>query len=194
MPVVAAVAGQAGVVVAAEAVAAAAEERPVRPGRVLILSPRESYRIAPFVQTSRLLGSGVAVVSEGDQPLVEAGIEGIRVRFDHPAEALDRIALSHAGAPFSAIIGTDDLTTELAAAVARHFGLRHNDPASVRVARRKDLARERLAAAGVPVPAHTVLDLRLPLTPQLGRLRFPCVAKPVSLSASRSRAAAPSTR
>jgi biotin carboxylase len=47
------------------------------------------------------------------------------------------------------------------------------------------LSRQGLAAAGVPVPVHRLIDLGRPLAAQLGNVDYPCVVKPVALSASR---------
>ena len=87
--------------------------------------------------------------------------------------------------PFAAVLGSDDASTEIAALAAAELGLPHNPTAAVHLARRKDLARDRLAQAGVPVPRHWRLELTRPLAAQTGDIRFPCVLKPVALAASR---------
>ena len=84
-----------------------------------------------------------------------------------------------------AVVGTDDGSTELAARLSQHWRLPHNPPHAVLLARRKDRARARLAQAGVRVPVHCAIDLCAPLAPQIADVAFPCVVKPVALSASR---------
>jgi len=42
-----------------------------------------------------------------------------------------------------------------------------------------------LTAAGVPVPGFRIIDLKRSLAPQLDGLEYPCVVKPLALSASR---------
>lgn len=84
-----------------------------------------------------------------------------------------------------AVVGTDDGSTELAARLSQHWRLPHNPPHAVLLARRKDRARAQLAQAGVRVPVHCAIDLCAPLAPQIADVAFPCVVKPVALSASR---------
>jgi biotin carboxylase len=127
----------------------------------------------------------VVLASAGEQPLVRPE-GGLHIPLDDPQRALalidDHIARH---GPFQAVIGTDDSTVPLASAVAARLALAHNPVEAVRLARRKDLARARLAEAGVRVPRHRVIDTRVPLAPQLADFPFPCVVKPVSMSGSR---------
>jgi biotin carboxylase len=153
--------------------------------RVLIIAPHSSYRTIPFIEAAQKLGIDVLIASEGEHSLVSAVAQGLCVRLKDTEAALDLILDEARMWPFAGIVGTDDSTTELAALAAQRLGLPHNDPRSAHIARRKDLARARLFEAGVPVPRHVPLDLRQPLAPQLDRVRFPCVLKPVALAASR---------
>ena len=75
--------------------------------------------------------------------------------------------------PFHAVIATDDATVELASHVAGALGLPHNPVAATRKARRKDLARGSLAAAGLPVPAFRRIDLSTGLRAQVLTFRTP---------------------
>lgn len=153
--------------------------------RLLVVAPHASYRIAPYVETARALGAEVIVASETPAALVQQGVEGVRIAFadcDRAAQALVRLAEQRR---VSAVLGTDDSTTELAARVARALGLPHNDPAAVQLARRKDLARIQLSKANVPAPAYRIIHLCESLATQLDDVHFPCVVKPVALSASR---------
>jgi biotin carboxylase len=150
-----------------------------------VIAPHSSYRTAPFVAAAQRLGVEVMIAAQGETSVVTSLVRGLHVNLHDRTGAMATILSEAAVAPFAAVIGTDDATTELAAEVAQRLGLPHNPPAAVRIARRKDAARARLAAAGVPVPAHWCLDLRRPLTDQLTPISYPCVLKPVALSASR---------
>ena len=122
------------------------------------------------------------VVSEGEYSVAAEG--GLRVDLGDPEKALESIraaAVREGG--FSAVVAPDDATVELAGWVASKLGLAGNPPGAARLSRRKDLARARLAAAGVRVPKFRVLDLRRRL--ELAGLTFPCVVKPIAMSASR---------
>jgi len=153
--------------------------------RVLVVAPHGSYRTAPFVAAAQRVNAEAFIVSHGKYALTGASAQGLHVDFDQLDAALAAILHEHRQRPFHAVLGTDDATTELAARVAQAIGLPHNDPAAARISRRKDLARERLRAAGVPAPRSRRIDLNQPLEPQAAAVRYPCVIKPLALSASR---------
>ena len=153
--------------------------------RVLIIAPHGSYRTVPYVEAARRLGIEVLIASEGRHSLVSAYAQGLHLDFSDSGGALDVILEAARHRSFAAIIGTDDITTELASRAARRLGLPHNEPDAVSIARRKDLARARLSAAGIPVPAHARVNLGKPLAGQLDGIDFPCVVKPLAMSASR---------
>ncbi len=159
------------------------------PSRLLVVAPHGSYRTAPFIDAARRLGAQVLIASEGRHSVVSAYAQGLHIRFDDPDGALATIlAEVERGGPFAGVVGTDDASTELAARVAGRLGLPHNDPVAVRIARRKDLARGRLAEAGVPVPAHRCISLAAGAADpaeQVAGLGYPVVVKPLALSASR---------
>lgn len=169
---------------AAEAVVIkAAEARGTR--RLLLLAPHGSYRIAPFVEAARALGLSIVIASESRLALADPWTEALRVDFSTPVTALADLLAYHEAAPISAVIGTDDHSTELAALLSQRLGLPHNPLPAVQLARRKDLARARLWEHGLPVPRHWVLDRHAPLRPQMRDITYPAVVKPVALSASR---------
>lgn len=122
------------------------------------------------------------MVSEGEYSLAAEG--GLRVDLGDPDRALESIraaAVREGG--FSAVVAPDDATVELAGKAASALGLPGNPPGAARLSRRKDLARARLAAAGVRTPGFRVLDLRG--EPETSGISFPCVVKPIAMSASR---------
>jgi biotin carboxylase len=153
--------------------------------RILLIAPRDSYRIAPYIAAARKQGVDLLIASEGEHALSALDAPGVQVDLRHGAASLDALLAANRARPFAGVIGTDDASSELAVQVGMQLGLPHNPLAAVRLARRKDLARARLAASGVPVPHHWLIDLTGPLAPQLANVVFPCVVKPVALSASR---------
>lgn len=153
---------------------------------ILLVAPRDSYRTAPYIAAARRLGLQLVIASEGRQALNLPEVPGIQIDLHKPADALRTLLDVARTKIFHGVIGTDDGTTELAVDVARALGLPHNPLTAVRLARRKDLARDHLAAAGgLRVPDHWRVNLSQPLGPQIERVGFPCVVKPVALSASR---------
>lgn len=164
---------------------AAGEEVLKTTRRILLIAPYDSYRIAPYLAAANASGIEVLIASEAKHSLVSAFAEGLHLDFGDPQASLQTILREAQRRPFAAVLGSDDASTELAALAARELGLPHNPTAAVRLARRKDLARARLAQAGVPVPRHWRLDLTRPLAAQIEDIHFPCVLKPVTLAASR---------
>ena len=151
-------------------------------GTALLIAPPGSYRIPAYLRAASRLGTRLLVVSEGEYTVAAEG--GLRVDLGDPERALESIrAAARSEGGFAAVVAPDDATVELAGRVASDLGLAGNPPGAARLSRRKDLARARLAAAGVPVPEFRVVDLRGPL--DLTGIPFPCVVKPVAMSASR---------
>lgn len=154
------------------------------PRRILLIAPHDSYRTAPFLAAAKARGIEVLIASEAKYSLVSAYADGLHLDLGDIQASLQTILREAQRRPFAAVLGSDDASTELAALAAAELGLSHNPTAAVHLARRKDLARARLARAGVPVPRHWRLDLTRPLAAQIGDIRFPCVLKPVALAAS----------
>ena len=155
------------------------------PERFLLIAQPNSYRIAPYIKAAKQMGMDVLIASKGEYSLVTEVHEGLHIDLDDPDHALTVILKEARKRPFSGVLGSDDSTVELAARVAQALNLPHNKPSAAQASRRKDIARAHLLLAGCPVPNHCLLDLDLPLDKQLAGIPFPCVLKPLHLSASR---------
>lgn len=153
--------------------------------RVLLVAPRDSYRTAPYMAAARRLNIELVIASEGEYALASSQAPGLALNLSDFPASLSAVWEAARHESFAAVVGTDDASIEFAAEASALLGLPNNPPMSVRYARRKDLARARLAACGVPVPRHWPVDLDQPLMEQIEAVRYPCVAKPVALSASR---------
>jgi len=152
---------------------------------VLIIAPHGSYRTMPFIAAAERMGIHALIASEGRHSIVSAYAQGIHIDFQDEAGALQALLRATTKYHIVGVIGTDDTSTELAAAVAQRLRLPHNDPAAVRIARRKDHARACLSEHSVPLPAYRRIDLNQSLVAQLEGLMYPVVVKPIALSASR---------
>jgi biotin carboxylase len=152
--------------------------------RLLLITPPNSYRTVAYLEAARRRGIPVLVASEGRYSLVSEIAGGLHIDL-HDPRALEQLLDANRSWPFAGVIASDDATVELGSRIAEELSLPHNPPQAARLSRRKDLSRKALARAGVPVPAHRVIDLDRPLVAQLGNLEYPCVAKPLALSASR---------
>ena len=155
------------------------------PARVLLIAPSGSYRVHAYLEAAHDLGIEMLVASEGEHSLVPGIGDGLRVDFADPDAVVGQIVTAYRDRPVAGVVATDDGTVEIANRAAAALGLAHNAPSAARITRRKDLARAALAAAGLPVPAVRRVDLRRPLGSQLAGVEFPCVVKPLALSASR---------
>ncbi len=153
--------------------------------RLLLIGQPGSYRIAPYLNAARRMGLEVLVASRGEHSLISEIHQGLHVDLDDPDSALTSILEIARGAPFAGVLGCDDTTVELAALAADALALPHNPPAAARLTRRKDLARAHLTKSGCAVPIHRLVDLSRALEDQVAGLTWPCVVKPLNLSASR---------
>ena len=153
--------------------------------RLLLISFHNSYRIAPYIKAANRLGLEVTIASEGKHSLVSEVASGLHVNFADAEATLAEILKAHQEKPFAGILGSDDLTVALAAHAASALDLPHNPPQAALYSTRKDLARAQLALAGCPVPIHCLLDISLPIKRQMAGLPWPCVLKPLNMSASR---------
>ncbi|GMR08404.1 MAG: ATP-grasp domain-containing protein [Gammaproteobacteria bacterium] len=157
--------------------------------RVLLIAPHESYRIGAYLSAAEKMHIDVLVASQGEYSLVTACADGLHIDLTAPAAALSLIKQAASQQAFDAILGTDDATVALASKAAQMLGLRHNSPAAAEISRRKDKARQCLKVAGIQIPDFWQLDLESDITAQLEAqvdpIKYPCVLKPLALSASR---------
>lgn len=152
--------------------------------RLLLIAPPNSYRTVAYLEAARRQGVDVLVASEGKYSLVGEIAAGLHVDLSAP-DALAKLLEASRDQPFSGVVATDDATVELGSRVAQALDLPHNEPQAARISRCKDLSRQALAAATVPVPAFRVVSLSADIVGQCAGIGFPCVVKPLSLSASR---------
>lgn len=153
--------------------------------RVLLVAPRDSYRTAPYISAARKLEVDILIASEGKHTLVGLEAPGVLIDLNDVPGSLRALLAAAPECAFAGVIGTDDTSVELAVEASIQFNLPHNPLSAVRLARRKDLARAHLSNAGVTVPRHWRIDSTQPLSPQIEKILYPCVVKPVALSASR---------
>ncbi|MBI2880477.1 MAG: ATP-grasp domain-containing protein [Candidatus Tectomicrobia bacterium] len=154
--------------------------------RVLLLLPTTSYRTADFMEAARRMGVDVVVGSDLPQVLA-AHTPGktLTLNFGEPEEAARKVALFSRQYPLDAVIPVDDDTALVGARAAEALGLPCNPEESVRAARDKSRMRRALAEAGVPSPRFEVFSIHDDPLEMAAGVVFPCVVKPVFLSASR---------
>ena len=131
------------------------------------------------------MGLNVLVASRGQYSLISEVYKGLHIDLDDHESALATILTESSSIDIVGVLGSDDSTVELAAKVAAALQLPHNPPHAARVSTRKDLARAQLSLDNCAVPLHCLINLNDPLERQVAGLPWPCVIKPLNLSASR---------
>jgi biotin carboxylase len=154
--------------------------------RLLLLLPTRTYRTEDFIAAAERLGVELVCATEEPSTLEALTPDTLlTVDFSDPAAAMARVAEWSETRPLAAVVGVDDTTTVAAAAIAERLGLRANPLAAAVATRDKYQMRQCLAAAGLPVPRFRRIALADdPLLAARG-VAFPCVLKPLALSASR---------
>ena len=133
---------------------------------------------------ARVLGIPLTVASWGRAPLaLDSG--GIRLDSESPKTSLSLIRDAAARTPFSAVLATDDATVRLAHKICLDLGLPTNDPPALCASTNKLHFRELCIQQGLFAPRYTVVPPGNPDDTNLQSVQYPCVAKPLSLSASR---------
>jgi biotin carboxylase len=153
--------------------------------RLLLLLPTRTYRAKAFLAAARNLHIAVTIGGERhpDEPTNSSG-ELLPLDVRDPQAALPLAVAFARQHPIDAVIGVDDVTAVTAAAIAQAIGLPHNSIASVTAARNKRLMRELLSGQNIPVPHHTVFPLDGDPKQFAKQVDYPCVLKPLMLSAS----------
>ncbi len=155
-------------------------------GRLLLLLPTETYRAHDFMEAAQALDVEVAVGSDRRQALADLTPgKTLALDFWKPEAAVGEVLAFAKTYPLHAVVGVDDDTVLLAALASEALGLPHNSAASVRASRYKHVMRQMLANTGLPSPGFRLFSVGDDPTAAARSVRFPCVLKPVSLSASR---------
>ena len=152
--------------------------------RVLLVAPDRSYRTGAYIGAAAGLGIELTVASWGRHPLT-VNANGIRLGAESVDHAIAKIQKVAAQNPFSAAIATDDATVPLARGICERLGLPANSPRALRASTDKAGFRAACVEQGLPSPAFHVIRAAESVDECCGRVSFPCVAKPLSLSASR---------
>lgn len=143
--------------------------------RILLVAATTGYQIRSFGDAAAKLGVELILATDRCHVLDDPwGDRAIPVKFASPEAAAIE-------GPFDGIIAVGDRPAQSAAAIAQRLGLPFHSPESVERACNKHAARRAFQAAGLPTPSFE----RIPLNAEPRYNRFPCVLKPLGLSASR---------
>lgn len=145
-----------------------------------------TYRASSFLEAARRLGVPVVIGSDREQALAAANPAGyLTLDFQAPEKATGIIVEFAKQYPIRAVVAADDDGVILAAMASAALELPHNSVDAVASARNKHRMREILAAAGVPSPRSETVSIDDDPHDVARRVIYPCVVKPLFLSASR---------
>ena len=152
---------------------------------ILLVAPPDSYRVAPYISAAKKLGVAIKIASQGEHSLVNEIAEGIHIDLNTPETAIATIINSAANYNFHGIVAADDKATEIVAHAAKALKLPHNPPKAAHLTRWKHKARKTLSDAELPVPEYWIKSFEEIQNNQVSEIQYPCVIKPLNLSASR---------
>src|SRR6266545_1215321 len=160
-----------------------------RRAHLMLLVSTTGYTGEAFGEAARALGVPTIVGSDRCHVLSEQWpLQGmVTLDFRHPEQAVRQIreVSRRAEMEIAAIVPTSEVTARIAALASEELGLRHNPPEAAEAAGNKRIMRERLEKAGVPAPRARIFPVDGDPASLADGIAFPCVLKPLLLSASR---------
>jgi biotin carboxylase len=150
--------------------------------RLLLFAATTGYQLRVFEEAARRLGVSVTLATDRCHVLEDPwGDHAIAVKFDHVPESVEALR----GLAFTGIVAVGDRPAVLAAAAAEMLGLPFHSLAATRACNDKYVARQLYQAAGLRVPPYFQATFDDDPDALAWRAPYPCVLKPVGLSASR---------
>jgi hypothetical protein len=159
----------------------------VKRKRVLVFASKLGYQTRSLDEAARKLAVDIVFVTDRCHQLDDPwGDRATAVHFESPDAAAYAVleAVRANAQPVDGILTFGDRPAVAAAYVARGLALAYNHPAAVQACRSKLRTREVLRDAGLPGPWFRTIALHPPPEPALLGISYPCVLKPMSLSAS----------
>jgi biotin carboxylase len=154
--------------------------------RILLIAATTGYQTRAFAAAGERLGYSVQLATDRCHVLDDPwGDHALPLRFERPKSAASVIAKAALTTPFHGVVAVGDRPAHIAAVAAQRLGLPGNPPDSVLACRNKYLARERFREAALPVPEYWRVAIEDGPEAAARQARYPCVLKPLGLSASR---------
>jgi hypothetical protein len=153
--------------------------------RLLLFTAKLGYQTRSFEEVARKLGVQLVYVTDRCHQLEDPwGDRAIAVHFEAPEAAAYTVLEAIRGHDVGGILALGDRPAAAAAYAARGLGIPYNHPAAVEACRSKLRMREIFRDAGLNVPWFRSLPIDPSPEPALLGISYPCVLKPLSLSAS----------
>jgi glutathione synthase/RimK-type ligase-like ATP-grasp enzyme len=161
------------------------DNTPTKPKRLLLLTSKLGYQTRSFSEAARKLDVEIIFATDRCHQLDDPWNDrAIAVHFEEPESAAFSIHETLRGNEPDGVLALGDRSVITAAYVARGLGIFHNHPASVESCRSKEKMREAFRVSGLRTPSFYALPLIPTPDPALSGIKFPCVVKPICLSAS----------
>lgn len=155
--------------------------------RLLLFTATTGYQTRSFLDAAARLGVEVVLATDRCHVMDDPwGDQAIPVKFELPEQSAAVVvdAVRQRG-PVAGVVALADRPTEVAAIVAAALGLRYHPRAAVQASGDKFIARERFRNANLPVPDYQRVPLDADPVRLAAETTYPCVLKPLGLSASR---------
>lgn len=158
--------------------------------RLLLLATTTGYQTRAFVEAAEKLALDVVFATDRCHVLADPWRDGaLPLRFEDPEGSAARIVEYARTHRLDALVALGDRPTGTAARASRALGLLHHPADAADVCRDKYLSRERLRNVGLNVPGFRRFPLDVDPRSVASEFNrgggFPCVLKPLALSASR---------
>jgi len=154
--------------------------------RVLLLATTTGYQTRMFGDAADRLGVELVFATDRCEVLDDPWRDrAIPVRF-HDEDASVSAILDHAASqPINGVLVVGDRPTVIAALAAQELRLTSHQPLPAAISRNKLLTRERLRDCDLPRPWFFPTSVDANPSELAGMIEYPCVLKPLTLSASR---------
>lgn len=154
--------------------------------RILLFAGKLGYQTRSLDEAAHKLGVDVVFVTDRCHQLDDPwGDRAIAVHFESPdAAAYEVLTAVRGGEQIDGLLAFGDRPAVAAAYVARGLSLPYNHPVAVEACRSKLRMREVFRDAGLRGPWFRNVSLQPAPEPSLLGISYPCVLKPMSLSAS----------
>jgi len=160
--------------------------------KLLLLAAKLGYQTRSLDEAAQRLGVDVIFVTDRCHQLDDPwGDRAIAVHFESPEvaaysvmEAVRKLGPNGGAATIDGILAFGDRPALTASYVARGLGISYNHPAAVEACRSKLRMREVFRDAGLRGPWFRSVAVSPIVEPALMGISYPCVLKPMSLSAS----------
>ena len=154
--------------------------------RLLLLTTTTGYQAQQFRQAAERLGVPLVLASNNCHMLDDPWQDGaLSVRFHQPTASAAKIREFALHQPIAGVVAIGDAPTLTAAVTAKALGVRFHPPEAVEACRNKFLAREKYKAARMRVPWYMRFKAHTDEEQAARAVPYPCVLKPLGLSASR---------